>query len=73
MRLFSLFCVLLCSVLATSVVAQPEPILSPSSVPTLALQALDNGRLLQDELALRAPGRAPHFAEVRKVDVRPES
>jgi subtilisin-like proprotein convertase family protein len=73
MRSLSLSFMLLCSLLATSVFAQPQPILRPSSVPTLALPALDNASLLEEELSLRVPGRAPHFAEVRKVNIRPET
>jgi hypothetical protein len=37
----------------------------------MALPALDNALLLEEELALREPGRAPHFAQTRKVNVRP--
>lgn len=42
-----------------------------SAVPTLALPALDNEALLQEELARRSPNRPPRFAQRRAIDVRP--
>ncbi|MCX8210446.1 MAG: T9SS type A sorting domain-containing protein [Lewinella sp.] len=71
MRSLPVFLTLLCSLLVTTIFAQPQPILRPSSVPTLALPALDNALLLDEERALREPGRAPYFAQTRKVNVRP--
>ncbi|TXF91403.1 T9SS type A sorting domain-containing protein [Neolewinella aurantiaca] len=73
MRTLLLFFTLLSLLSATTLLAQPQPVTRPSSVPTLALPALDNTRLLQEELSLRKPGRAPRFAEVRQVSVRPET
>lgn len=40
-----------------------------SEVERLYLPALDNKELLETELSLREPGRAPHFAESITVDV----
>ncbi|MFT4687124.1 MAG: hypothetical protein ACI94D_002087, partial [Neolewinella sp.] len=71
MRSLPVFLTLFCSLLVTTLFAQPQPILRPSSVPTLALPALDNALLLDEERALREPGRAPYFAQTRKVNVRP--
>ena len=58
------------TLLCASLTAQPQPIIRPSTVPTLALSALDNTLLLKEELALRKPGRAPYFAQTRKVNAR---
>lgn len=51
--------------------AQPQPPGRSADIPTLELPALDNAMLLAIELEARKPGRAPAFAEVRPVSVRP--
>jgi subtilisin-like proprotein convertase family protein len=71
MRTSILFLTLLCSLLVTTLFAQPQPALRQSTIPTLALPALNNDRLLTLELEARRPDRAPRFAETRSVDVRP--
>lgn len=71
MRFLFLSLALLCSLAATTLLAQPQPILKASSVPTLALPTLDNNRLLDAELEARRQDRAPRFAETRAVDIRP--
>lgn len=45
--------------------------ISIREVPAIQLPALDNKQLLADELAQRAPGRAPHFAQTITVDISP--
>ena len=42
-------------------------------VELVALPVMDNQALLEAELARRTPGRAPRFAEVFEVDIRPET
>ena len=59
------------SFVSPSLLAQPAPPDRPSAVPTLQLTPLDNVQLLALELEARKPGRAPAFARVRPVDVRP--
>lgn len=44
-----------------------------SAVQLVEMPALDNEALLQAELAARAPGRAPRFAESLTVDISPET
>lgn len=44
-----------------------------SQVPVLELPAQDNAALRAEELARRAPGRAPRFAQRLEVDIRPET
>ena len=57
---------------AQSNVLQPATVKTPiAEVAALDLPQLDNDALLKAELALRAPGRAPHFAENMAVDVSP--
>ncbi|KGE88286.1 MAG: T9SS type A sorting domain-containing protein [Phaeodactylibacter xiamenensis] len=52
--------------------AVPVPGASPlSEVPVIALTALDNEALLQEELDSRGPERPPRFAQRREVDIRP--
>lgn len=64
--------------LSLTLSAQQDSYLVPTStplkeVPQLNLPAQDNERLLNTEMALRAPGRAPHFAVTMNVDVSPET
>ncbi|MCB0637410.1 MAG: proprotein convertase P-domain-containing protein [Lewinella sp.] len=72
-----LWLTLLCSHLLLTLFAQTtDPRLAPlrlsvDQVPALALPALDNKALQAEEMALRAPGRAPRFAETLPVDVTP--
>lgn len=51
--------------------AQPQPSSRYARIPTLELPPQNNGRLLARELAARKPGRAPQFAHVLPLDVRP--
>lgn len=67
--------ILLLLVLPAGVFGQrplPVPGTSPlSGVPLLALPALNNEALLQEELDSRSPNRPPRFAQRRAVDIRP--
>ncbi|MGK0363362.1 MAG: subtilisin-like proprotein convertase family protein [Saprospiraceae bacterium] len=44
-----------------------------SEVAQLVMPTLDNKALLEAEMAARAPGRAPHFAETMEVFVTPDT
>ena len=64
---------LLCCLSSHITFAQSRPISLAGDIPTLELPALDNAVLLERELNARKPDRAPAFAEVRPVDVRPST
>lgn len=63
----------ICCVLATCLSAQTQLATRSADIPTLSLPALNNAQLLETELQARKPGRAPVFAEVREVSVRPNT
>lgn len=71
MRTYHNLLLLLLCCLCGSLQAQPQPTGRTGEVPTLTLPELDNAVLLARELDARKPDRAPAFAEVRTVDVRP--
>ncbi|RME94872.1 MAG: hypothetical protein D6772_13960, partial [Bacteroidetes bacterium] len=69
---------LICFGQVSSVIAQRDARLAPTKmslqeVAILQLAPLDNEALLDAELAARKPGRAPHFAQSRAVDVSPDT
>lgn len=61
-----------------SVLAQVDKRINPNTSPLANVERMvmpyqDNKQLLQEELAARAPGRAPHFAVPMEVYVTPEN
>ena len=64
----ALLLALACSLHAQQIANLKTPL---SAVQLVEMPALDNAALLQEELAQRAPGRAPRFAEVHTVDISP--
>ena len=64
--------------LATANAQYPGNGIAPTRIPLLqvekiALEPLDNQALLHTELQRRAPGRAPHYAKPREVDITPQA
>lgn len=68
---FTVFTFLLGVWLTAPLLAQPLAKDDPGRIPVLELPQLDNDVLLAAELAARAPGRAPHYAQPVAVDVSP--
>ena len=69
---------LLMTVTSIALQGQATPHLAPNSkaldaIETLSLPALDNEELLREEMARRAPGVAPRFAQRLDVDVSPQT
>lgn len=72
------FLLLLLMIVGTSVSAQIDQRLAAVKTPlkevqSLQLPSLDSEALLETELSLREPGRAPRFAETILVDVSPNT